>query len=833
MTAASPAPEGAETSDLQRARALLSATAIRALAEDRWTRWRPWLDAPLFAAFVVLLTLVFAPVGQSVRAIPPLDSIAPETVRAERAVAVEDRTATEARRAAAAEASLAVFDYSPDLYLSLAKRVTEAVESMAIRAETKTMAPAQRRAAFQEAMGRPVSQTLFDILEALDNPADLSTAINYLLNLGLDRMIVEDRGSLPAEGPIRIALAGSDRLDKALVAGVMDVGQFRRLIQARAGDAPYGTARVARSFVLETALALAAPNLTPNPARTEALRSQAVEAVEPEMVRIAIGEVVIREGDRVTKSAQDRLQLLNEGGAQRSFLGETMAIGALILGLVLLGGNFFRSARNPSHLSRKQIYMTLASASVCAVLCIAMWYAGRGIAIGLGFPPEAATFLPPVAVATVVVALVIDARNSLLVGIALALLVAYRVGGDLWVIAHYLVGVLAAGMTVRRGRRRSDIMKVGLVIAAAQLVLVPIMVVLDTTVPANETSYFVGAAVAGITGALLTAAFTTAGLPLFEFIFDETTDMRLLELASADNPLLKQLALRSPGTYYHSVMMANLAETAAEAIGANGLQARVMALYHDLGKMERPSYFAENQRGSNVHDRLPPELSARIIFAHIKDGIDIARKHRLGRPVLDAVTQHQGTTLLRVFHQRALERAKTTGEVVQESEFRYPGPRPMTKESGILMLADTVEAATRALKDPKPEDVRERVSRVISEKIADHQLDDCALTMKDLAQIEAAFVRALTLGVYHTRIEYPPLATPKASQTAAKKEPTPERRHDDANTATGEPTAHRPAEPTPISAVHPAPAPTPTSTTAAPTADQHQGGAAGVGRSAS
>ncbi|RJF89553.1 HDIG domain-containing protein [Oleomonas cavernae] len=783
----------AEASDLVRARALLSATAIRALAEDRWTRWRPWLDAPVFALLVVGLTLIFTPAGQSVRPIPPLDTIASETVRAERAVSVEDKAATDARRAAAAEASLPVFDYDPELYLTLAKRVTEAFEQMAARAREMTLAPAQRRAAFQEALGRPVPQVTFDALERLDSPADAAAAIGYLLNLGLDRMVAGDRGDLPAEGPINVQDLQRDRLEKALVAGVMDVAQIRRLIQARAGDAPYGSARGVRGFIVDTAIALAAPNLLSNPQKTQTLRAKAAVAVEPVMVRIAVGEVVIREGDRVTKTAQDRLRLLNEGGAQRSALSETLAVGALILGLTLLGGSFFRASRTPSHLGRKQIYMTLSVLAGTALIGIACWYAGRGVAVGLGFPADAATFLPPVAIATVVVALVVDTRTSLLVGIGLALLMAYRVGGDIWVLAHYLVAVLAAGMTARRGRRRSDILKIGLTVAAAQLVLVPIMVVLDTTVPPAELSYFAASAVAGVVGALLTAAFTTAGLPLLEWIFDETTDMRLLELASADNPLLKQLALRSPGTYYHSVMMANLAETAAEAIGGNGLQCRVMALYHDLGKMERPSYFAENQRGGNIHDRLPPELSARIIFAHIKDGIDIARKHHLGRPVLDAITQHQGTTLLRVFYQRAVERAQATGETVNEAEFRYPGPRPATRESGILMLADTVEAATRALKEPKPADVRERVAKVISEKIADHQLDDCALTMKDLAKVEAAFVRVLTLGVYHTRIEYPPLMPP-----VPKKEPTPDRRHDDANAATGDTAANRPPGPTTI-----------------------------------
>jgi hypothetical protein len=296
-----------------------------------------------------------------------------------------------------------------------------------------------------------------------------------------------------------------------------------------------------------------------------------------------------------------------------------------------------------------------------------------------------------------------------------------------------------------------------LAIGAVQAAMVPVVLLLADGSLSFDA--LVPVAAAFISG-LLAATAATGILPVFEHVFEEITDMRLIELASSDNPLLKQLALQSPGTFYHSVMMSNLAEAAGDVIGANGLQCRVMALYHDLGKMLRPSYFAENQRGGNVHDRLPPELSARIIFAHIKDGIDIARKHRLGRPILNAITQHQGTTLLRVFYLKALERAKTTGTTVDEAEFRYPGPRPRTRESGVLLLADSIEAATRALKNPSPADLTDRVHKVVAEKLADGQLDDCELTMRDIARIEAAFVRVLTLGVYHSRIEYPPLPQP-------------------------------------------------------------------------
>jgi putative nucleotidyltransferase with HDIG domain len=756
-----------DATELQRARALLSATAIRALAEDRWTRWRPWLDIPLMVLFVVAMTLLIAPADPQSPGVPPLDSVATETIRAERDVSMEDRAATDQRRKAAEAASPTAFQYDPTLYVSLQAPITAALDNLVARRDAATLDVGARRQAFSDDVGRQVPQGTFDLIEKMADPRDVATAIGFFLALGQDRMVVADRGDLPPDGAIAIRdKVRGGQPAQARVAGVFDVAQLRRLMAMRAGDAPWGDARAVRTFVLDTATSLAQPNLVPDPDLTASLRKQASAAVEPVMVRLNRGEVVIREGDRVTPAVQDRLRLLAQNQAHREVLGEWVAVSALIMGLMALGAGFFRNARQPTGLGRKEVFMTLTVTAATAIGSIVMLYAGRGLATGLGFPPDAVPFMMPVALVTVVVALLVDARTSLLAGVSLALLVAYRVDGDIWVLAHYIVGVLAAGMAARRARRRSDLIKATLAIAAAQLALVPIMILLDTTLPAQVLVYFLAVAVGGIASALLVAVLAAALVSGLEWAFEATTDMRLLELASADNPLLKQLALRSPGTYYHSLMMANLAETAADSIGANGLQARVMALYHDLGKMERPIYFAENQRGRNIHDRLPPELSARIIFAHIKDGVDIARRHRLGRPVIDAVTQHQGTTVLRVFLEKARERAKTTGETVNEEEFRYPGPRPMSKESGILMLADSVEAATRALKEPKPAEVRERVAKVIRDKIADGQLDDCALTMKDLAAIEAAFIRVLTLGVYHTRIEYPPPPPPASAEPA-------------------------------------------------------------------
>jgi len=751
-----------EQSDLEKARQLLSATAIRALSEDGWNRPRPWLDIPVLVLFLAVMTVVMAPTWFGSHPVPPINSIADQTIRAERDLLVEDQATTELSRAQAAQSVLPVYTYDPDLYFEVGEKIYAAVEAMSARKAAGTLPPEQRMEAFISDVGLPVNGTTFGLIEELEQPSDLAVALNFFLNIVLDRMVVSARSDLPPRGGLQIhTLLDDSKRPFYSLSSILDLKQVRRLMRARAGDAPYGSARIVRTWVLETATRLLPPNVTPSPRATDSERRAAAKAVDPVYVRIAQGEVLVREGDRVTAAIQDRIRLHNAGLENRAPWGEAVAFAVMLVALIALGAAFFRDARKPFRYGRKAAYLSLSVVAMTALLSVGVYYAGRGLAEGLSFGVEAAPLLMPVAVVTVLISLLLDSRASLLAGIGLVLVLAYRVDGDAWLITYFTTGILAAGVIARRCRRRSDLLKAGIAIGTVQALIVPVVAVLggnvlDTTV--------LPAMICAVASGALVAICGTGLLPVLEHVFDEATDMRLLELASADNPLLKQLALRSPGTYYHSVMIGNLAEAAADAIGCNALQCRVMALYHDLGKMRRPSYFAENQRGGNIHDRLPPELSARIIFAHIKDGIDIARKHRLGRVIIDAITQHQGTTLLRVFHMKALDKARETGATVNEQDFRYPGPRPRTKEAGILLLADSVEAATRALKDPAPQDVQVRVNAVMNEKVADHQLDECALTLSDLARIEAAFTRVLTLGVYHSRIEYPPLPTLASSQ---------------------------------------------------------------------
>lgn len=745
----------AHQSELARTRAELLARATEALAQDRWQRWRRGLDIPLLALFIVAMTALFAPPVPNLHPVPAVDSVAGETVRAERDVLVQDTRATELRRAEAAKSVPPIYDYDSELYYNLGDRVTNAVRHMADRRGKEGSDAAQRRATFEDELGVPVSAGVFDLIEGLEDPLDLSIAINFFLNLGLDRMIVANRADLPESGGIEIRDVALGRVIRpSQLAGVLDLRQFRRLMQARAGDAPYGGARIVRSWIIEAATLMAAPNLRANDALMKQRIKAAVAEIDPVFVRIRSGEVLIRRGDRVTAQVRARIRMLNRGVEAREVWIETGAVALLLTGVVLLASIFFRRGREPQRLTRKQVIMTLSIALIAAALSLAMFYAGRGLAEGLGIGPEAAAYFVPLALGTTLVSLLIDARTSLLVGIGLTLLVTYRVDGGLWLVTFYIVGTLVAGIAARGCRRRTDLLRAGLTVAVAQAAVVPIIVIMSGESFGPEHLPLLAAAL--VSGAVMAVA-ALGLLPVLEYVFDEASDMRLLELASSDHPLLKRLALVAPGSYYASLLVGNLCEAAADAIGANGLKARVMALYHDIGKSVRPGFFSENQREGNIHDRLAPETSARIIFAHVHDGIEICQKERLGPVVLEAIARHQGTTLLRPIFVKAQAAAAEGGRGVREEDYRYPGPKPTGREAGILLLADSVEAATRALGNPSPPEVRARVAQVIAEKVADGQLDECNLTLHDLTQVEHSFTRTLTLGVFHNRVEYPAL----------------------------------------------------------------------------
>jgi hypothetical protein len=257
--------------------------------------------------------------------------------------------------------------------------------------------------------------------------------------------------------------------------------------------------------------------------------------------------------------------------------------------------------------------------------------------------------------------------------------------------------------------------------------------------------------------AVIAGSLMTCLLPLVEKLFKVQTDLSLIELGDPAHPLLQELVRRAPGTYNHSITVASLAEAAAEAIGARALLVRVGAYFHDIGKMLKPGYFAENQgQGDNRHRSLVPAMSTLVIIAHVKDGADLARQSKVPEPIIDFIQQHHGTTLVEYFYRQASEskKADPNGSEVDESSFRYPGPKPQTKEAGILMLADAVESASRVLVEPTPARIGSLVEDISRKRLLDGQFDECGLTLEEVRQINDSLIKSLT-AVYHGRVKYP------------------------------------------------------------------------------
>ncbi|TWU04611.1 HD family phosphohydrolase [Stieleria varia] len=381
--------------------------------------------------------------------------------------------------------------------------------------------------------------------------------------------------------------------------------------------------------------------------------------------------------------------------------------------------------------------------------------------------------LAPLVVASIVTAVVYGRELALLLMAAVCISVTLFLGETLAHLVMLAAAATSSTLLVGRIRSRTHLLYVGGVSAAITvLTVVGVGIVTGETMSAAQlgddvvnrapTFYLVLSGLirealwAGVFIAVAASALTPA-LPIVEKVFGVQTDLSLMELGDASHPLLRRLAQRAPGTYNHSINVASIAEAAADSIGANGLLVRVGAYFHDIGKMFKPEYFIENQAsGINQHDTLQPAMSTLVIIAHVKDGADLARNHKLPVPIIDLIMQHHGTTLVEYFYREAARRSEEdpNGESVSDKDFRYPGPKPQTLEAAVMMLADTVESASRTLVDPTPARIQSLVDSIAQKKMADGQFDECGLTFRQLGSVRQSLVKSLT-AIYHARVKYP------------------------------------------------------------------------------
>ena len=481
---------------------------------------------------------------------------------------------------------------------------------------------------------------------------------------------------------------------------------------------------------------------------TEENRNKAREAVEPEMC--VKGEVIVREGDIVTPAQYtmiSSLGLLSENSFDvQLFAGVAMLV---LLAMATMGFYLWRFHRRLLT-SPKQILLLCVIVVLTAAICTGL--------------REIHVYLTPVTLGLLLVALLVDVRLALFVNTVLALLAGALISAGSTSYAVMLMTVACGPMIAvlfSRSMLRTTTLLAGLCIAVSNF-FVTLAVGLFSS--AEMQGVLVNALWAAGGGAL--SAVLCIGIqPLLEWLFNLATAAKLIELSNPNQPLLRRLLLEASGTYHHSIIVANLAEAGCTAIGANGLLARVGAYYHDIGKLKRPMYFKENQMGDNPHDRTDPRVSAAILTAHTRDGAQMAQKARIPQPVIDIIRQHHGDTPTIYFYDKA---KKLYGDSIDISAFRYEGPCPQTREAAVVMLADGIEAATRAMSNPDPEKIDALIRNFVRARLNDGQLDSSDLTFSDLDKICGAFSTVLT-GAFHERIEYPTVAIPPRGEAAAEK----------------------------------------------------------------
>jgi putative nucleotidyltransferase with HDIG domain len=494
------------------------------------------------------------------------------------------------------------------------------------------------------------------------------------------------------------------------------------------------------------------PNLSLNAAETARRREEASRRVESVFVKIPQGATIVRAGDVVTPRAAEIYSQVAGAPAGADIAWRMTGLAAF---QILAAALFALDAqlRRRSNRSAWTLLPLLVIGTVFSLVVRLGFFLAHGL--GSSFPSHvlsAGAFAVPFAAGPIIALLVCGVGPAVLFAAVQAFDVGILFGMSFPFAAFALAGALAGAYGLKRLRSRSVLVVLAGIVACANVAVAAILGALEGRLLAGSLGVEMASAAAG---GLVVVGCVAFLLPIFEGVFHVTTDIRLLELSNQNLPLLRTLAFEAPGTYQHSLMLGHLAEAAAEAIGADPLLARVCGYYHDIGKTKMPEYFIENQpRGSNRHDRLEPSMSALIIASHVKEGVEMARRNRLPEPIVTGIREHHGTKLIRYFYQKALTRARPESPPVPETDYRYPGPRPSNRVTGILMIADAVEAASRTILEPTPARIAAMVKAISSDCLRDGQFDECDLTLQDIATIDESLIRTVTT-IYHHRIDYP------------------------------------------------------------------------------
>lgn len=751
----------------------MSSTPISAPPVSSFTgRFREYISGPagtrimLFLVTVLVVAAAMTSLVVSLRGpvVYRQGEIARRTVRAPYDIVVEDALETEKRRAAAAAMVKTVFAISdgresePSQHLNYLFSVVR---------ELSTAQPAGAAAGGQLQLSDERKSEIATRFHLDLTPGEWDALLHPQLWPSLESSVISISGPIVSSGIITnksqlkqaIKTAGAvlhDRRtgqDQPVITEttIQDVREAAEKADVTFPAEGFGQGVVIDNVVRKLVRITLQPNIVLDTEETDKRLQRARKEVDASVFRIQHGQALVRVGDLVTPSQETILRQFSLRGSTVGRISQIFAGYLCLAATVLMSLYWFSFAYWPGF--RPKIRdLSLLATTLCGSILMIKLYGILAEALSYSFPnlgSDSFLLATPVAAGGILLQVTLGPASALFFTLAFASLTGVFLEDSWLMFLLVLCGNVIGAASVQRCSRRSMFIYGGLRVSGVQMLLVACFLLVSPQIDVTENlSRVLLAAFGGLTAAVMAAGLT----PVAEYLGGYVSDIKLLELASLDHPLLRDLSLQAPGTWNHSMVMGQMAEAASEAIGANPLLARVGAFYHDIGKSKKPAYFVENQTGENRHDKLTPSMSALIIKAHVKDGMEMAEEHRLPKAVADFIPQHHGQSLIEYFYVKALKDA-AEGEEVDESHYRYPGPRPQTKEAGILMLADSIEASSRTLSDPSPAKIQGLVQKMINKVFASGELNECNLTLKDLHKIAKSFTRVLT-GIYHRRVEY-------------------------------------------------------------------------------
>ena len=703
-------------------------------------------------------------------------------IKANREFLVEDLKPTEDKKKEAAENVKQVYDYDGKVAANIrtksAKAFSYAAEEyknlMKLKqpdAATANTGKSQKgKRSLEAILGVPLSAEEFYVLRELKFSPEIQRNLFRSISPFYDNKFITNNPFSKSEKEKGITLRDLDTQNEREikdVSAILNIQEIDPALLRRVNYVFRTGNQITKKVMFSLAKKLIEPNLTFNKEATEKKRLAVIEEAKPVLFKVQNNEMIVREGEKIGYLEVIKLDAFYKSTGDTKFSSFAVLVGIFFTAFFLAIVLYFWRTRNwikPSTRSNVD-FLVIGIIAVLQILFIKIGIF-ISLAINRAFPSisaDACYFAIPFALGAIIIAVLINRNVALILSVFTAFLIAFLFEEKITFPLYCFLGSVAASYRVVHSHQRSAFLRAGVFLGFINMATI----VCINFLSGNFLNDMLIKLLMGFTGGILTGIMVAGITPVFESLFGFITDIRLLELANLNQPLFQKMVIEAPGTYHHSIIVASLVEAAGDVIGANSLLAKVSAYYHDIGKLTKPQYFIENQPNSeNLHDNLSPKMSSLVIISHVKDGCDLAAKVKLGPQITNIIREHHGTSIVSYFYDKAKKYKDESIRILSETDFRYPGPKPQTKEAGLVMLGDVIEASSRTLSNPTPARVRSLVRERIERIYMDGQLDECELTLRNLNTIAETFTKILT-GIFHHRVDYP--ETPQ-KETNGKKE---------------------------------------------------------------